>query len=67
MIPAVNVDGIIKLKDVINDPEMKYSVRKNYNRTTCPDSTVAGVDLNRNYDDHFGLDSYGSSPDPCEE
>jgi len=55
------------LKDVINDPEMKYSVRKNYNRTTCPDSTVAGVDLNRNYDDHFGLDSYGSSPDPCEE
>ncbi|KAL4494973.1 hypothetical protein ABPG72_015673 [Tetrahymena utriculariae] len=67
-IPAVNVDGLIKVKDLINRPlSERESVRKNYNRTGACENLVGGVDLNRNYDEHFAFDSQGSSANECQE
>ncbi|EAS01158.2 zinc carboxypeptidase family protein (macronuclear) [Tetrahymena thermophila SB210] len=65
-IPAVNVDGLIKVKDIINRAE-RDSVRKNFNRTSACQFNFGGVDLNRNYDEHFALDSKGSSSYECSE
>ncbi|KAL4450882.1 hypothetical protein ABPG74_011724 [Tetrahymena malaccensis] len=66
-IPAVNIDGLIKVKELINRAE-RDSVRKNFNRTNnCYSYNLGGVDLNRNYDEHFGLDSEGSSSNECYE
>lgn len=60
-IPAVNVDGYLHLKNLINDPQKRENVRKNFNRTECQIPLLGGVDLNRNYDEHFGLDEGGST------
>lgn len=47
-------------------------MRKNFNRkyNNCKISSplsAGGVDLNRNYDDHFGLDNNGSSDNECSD
>lgn len=43
------------------------NVRKSFNREGCANKNNGGVDLNRNYDEHFAYDTIGSSSNPCAE
>lgn len=58
-VPVVNPDGYVYNETIA--PMGGGEWRKNRNPTFAP---VFGVDINRNYDDHWGLDDVGSSPDP---
>jgi Zinc carboxypeptidase/Immune inhibitor A-like, MAM domain/Secretion system C-terminal sorting domain len=55
IMPVLNVDGYVY--NEVHDPDGGGMRRKN---TRAPD----GVDLNRNFPFHWGLDDIGSSPDP---
>ncbi len=57
LIPSVNPDGY----DYTWTTDRLW--RKN--RRDNPSTTCDGVDINRNYDDHWNYDSAGSSGDPC--
>lgn len=56
-VPCVNPDGY--LLNQINKPEGGGMWRKN--KWHNPGGTLRGVDLNRNYGQHWGYDNYGSS------
>lgn len=61
-IPCVNPDGYVYNEST--NPNGGGMWRKN--RRDNGDGTI-GVDLNRNYGDHWGYDDNGSSPDPAND
>lgn len=65
-IPVLNIDGYSYICDKYEATHRISSIRKNRKDTDCSNEVSIGVDLNRNYDDHWGIltDSENS---PCRE
>ena len=67
-VPFVNYDGYLEIQSGLERHVPLPETRKNVNRTIkCPQTILAGVDLNRNYGYKFAYDDSGSSKDPCDE
>jgi Zinc carboxypeptidase/Secretion system C-terminal sorting domain len=61
-VPCVNPDGYVY--NEINFPSGGGMQRKN-RRANCATDAAKGVDLNRNYNYKWGINSSGSSSNPC--
>ena len=72
-VPFFNVDGFKAISEYYASDKFLLMIRKNRNdgskdgSEACTDNENMGVDLNRNYDIAFGMNSIGSSSRPCDE
>lgn len=68
-VPIVNIDSFKYIAGHWTGPDGADVLMIRKNRHVDPQCTLldGGVDLNRNYDFHFGQDDRGSNPDPCSQ